>query len=158
MLLTALLVGVSSIVYAQRGNGNRQFYGNGPGYFCDNIPNLTADQQTKIDQLRTTHWKAMLNSRNQLAEKSVQLQTLRTADKPDIGAINKVIDQMSAIRTSMQKSREQHFQDVRTLLTDDQRVYFDNAVNRAGNGLGYGRGNGRAGGAGFGGGRCMRSW
>lgn len=166
MLLVVALLSVSTNIFAQRGygngngQGNRQFNGNGQGYFCDNIPNLTTDQQTKIEKQRTAQWKEMQNYRNQLAEKRTRLQTLRSADNADMNAINKTIDEMSAIQTSMRKNREQHLQDVRNLLTDDQRVYFDNSNRGRGNGQGYGRGNGqgRGNGKGRGNGPCKRNW
>ncbi len=143
MLLIAMLLSVNTNVLAQKGYGNGQGIGNGPGFFCNNIPNLTADQQTKIDELRITHLKEMQNSRNQLAEKQARLQTLRTADKADMNTLNKTIDEIGVIRTSMQKNREEHLQDVRNLLTDDQKVYFDNFKRGRGYGQSYCRGNGQ---------------
>ncbi|MEA3450854.1 MAG: Spy/CpxP family protein refolding chaperone [Bacteroidota bacterium] len=155
MLFIAMLFSVNT--FAQRGNGYGNGNGYGQGYFCNNIPNLTTDQQTKITNLRTGHWKQMQASRNQLAVKNANLQTLRSSG--DINAINKTIDEMSVIRTNMQKNREQHFQDVRSILNADQQVYFDNFNSRRGNGRGYGRGNGRGYGRGNGRGRCGgRGW
>ncbi len=158
VLLIVMLFNVNA--FAQRGYGRAG--GNGQGYFCNNIPNLTADQQTKITSMRTAHWKKMQESRNLLALKRAKLQTLRSSG--DINAINKIIDDMSAIRTKMQKNREQHFQNVRNILNEDQKIYFDNfsrgkgrycsfgRAYGAGNGTGYGQGYGR------GRGRCGRSW
>ncbi len=154
MLFIAMLFSVNT--FAQRGNGygNRQGNNNGQSSFCSNIPNLTADQQTKITNLRTAHWKQKQTNQNLLAVKNANLQTLRSTG--DINAINKTIDEMSVIRTNMQKNREKHFQAIRSILNADQQVYFDN-FNRGngncqgkgrgrGNGQGYGRGNGRCGG------------
>ncbi len=154
LLFVAMLFGANT--FAQRGNGwgNGQGNGYGQGSFCNNIPNLSTEQQTKISDLRTAHWKKMQDSRNQLAVKSANLQTLRSTG--DLNAINKTIDEMGAIRTNMQKNREQHFQDVRSLLNADQKVYFDSFNRGRGNcqayGRGYGRGNGQGFGRGFG--RC----
>jgi len=157
VLFIAMLFSVNT--FAQRGNGWGN--GNGQGYFCNNIPNLKTDQQTKITNLRTAHWKQMQASRNQLAVKSANLRTLRS--KGDVNAINKAIDEMSVIRTNMQKNREQHFQDVRSILNADQQVYFDNFNSRRGNGQCYSRGNGQGYGRGYGrgnrNGRCGgRGW
>jgi Spy/CpxP family protein refolding chaperone len=165
MLLAAVLLSLNTNVFAQTGygNGNGQGNGNSQGYFCDNIPNLTTDQQTKIEKQRTTQWKEMQNYRNQLNEKRARLQTLRSVDNADMSTINKTIDEIGVIQTSMQKKREQHFQDVRNLLTDDQRVYFDNFHSGRGNGQGRGngycRGNGqgRGNGSGRGKGNCRRN-
>ena len=93
MLLIALLLSVNTNIFAQRGQGYGpgngqgdgqgygQFNGNGQGAFCNSIPNLTTDQQEKIDKLRTTHWKEMQKYSNQLGEKRARLQTLRSATK-----------------------------------------------------------------------------
>jgi len=162
MLFIAMLCSVSADVFAQRGYGQgygqRQGYGQGlqTGYFCNNIPNLTADQQTKITELRTSHWKERQNFSNQLAEKGVRLQILRSADNIDMNAINKSIDEIGVIQTGMMKNQEQHFQTVRAMLTDDQKVYYNNFNRGRGNGQGYG--NGRGYGRGRGSGRCFRSW
>lgn len=166
MLFIAMLFSVSADVFAQRGygqgygqrQGNGQGYGQGfqTGYFCNNIPNLTADQQTKITDLRTVHLKERQNFSNQLAEKGVRLQILRSADNADMNTINKSIDELGVIQTSMMKNKEQHFQSVRALLTDNQKVYYNNFNRGRGNGQGYGYGNGY--GRGRGSGRCLRSW
>jgi Spy/CpxP family protein refolding chaperone len=67
----------------------------------------------------------MLKFRNQMGEKSAQLQTLRTAEKADMNAINKTIDEIGLIKTQMMKERENHLQQVRGVLTDSQRTQFD---------------------------------
>ncbi len=159
-LTLAIVLLSSGNINAQRGYGWGNGQGNGPGYYCNNIPDLTADQKNEITSLRTAHLKKMQNYRNRLAEKRVKLQTLRTAENVDMKAVNRTIDEMSKIRTDMQKDREQHFQNVRKILTADQRVYFDNTRSGRAYGAGYGRCGGRGFGAGYGGrgyGRC-RAW
>ncbi len=139
-----IVAAITTDVIAQRGYGRGYGAMNnaGWGYFCNNIPNLTQEQQTKLDALRTAHWKDVQGSRNLLAEKAAHLRTLRTSDNVDMKEVNKTIDEMGAIRSKMQKSREKHIQDVRSMLTDEQRVYFDNFQGNRGQGFGYGRGNG----------------
>ena len=146
ILFAVLLAFTSFEATAQRGYGQ----GAGQGYYCNNIPDLTADQKAKITDIRTTHLKKMQTYRNQLAEKRVKLQTLRTSDNVDMKAVDRIIDEMGKIRTEMQKDREQHFQNVRKILTADQRVYFDNNKRGFGYGYGYGAGRGRCGGRAYG--------
>ncbi len=166
MLILAVLLSVNINAFGQKGNGggsgngNRQGMANGQGT-CSNIPNLTADQKTKIEGFRTTHLKGQQKNGNVLAEKRARLQTLRTADNVDLKAVNKTIDEMSVLRTNMAKSREKHLQDVRNLLTAEQKLYFDNSGRgkgkgnvRGSNGQGRGTGNGK--GQGRGQGRCKR--
>ncbi len=157
VLLIAAMISFTSNIFAQGyGRGYGRMNGAGTGYYCSNIPNLTQEQQTKLETLRAEHWKNVQNDRNLLAEKAAHLRTLRTAEKTDMKAIDKTIDEMSVIRTKMQKSREKHIQDVRKILTDEQKVYFDNFRGRRGQcrfGRGYGNGTGRGMAAGRGYGR-----
>ncbi|MCF6240543.1 MAG: Spy/CpxP family protein refolding chaperone [Bacteroidales bacterium] len=139
MLILAMLTSLD--ISAQRNQGFAGNY-NQAFYRCNSIPNLTAEQQTKITDLRTAHLKKMQDYRNQLAEKSVRLQTLRTAENADMKEINRIIDEIGVLRTEMMKRREQHFQNVRSLLTNEQKVFFDSFKSR-GRGMGYGMGYGR---------------
>ena len=90
-----------------------------------NIPNLTPDQQKKIYDLRVAHIKAVTPLRNQLAEKYAHLKTLESAEKPDLNAINKTIDEIVSIKGQLMKSRAAHRADVSALLTDEQKVFFN---------------------------------
>ncbi len=138
MLFIAILFSINTNVLAQRGSGNGNGNGNGQGsgrgngtgYISENIPNLTTDQETKINGLRNSYSKEMQNYNNQLAEKRA----------------NGTSSEISAIEKNMQNSKEKHSQQVRNLLTTDQKVYFDN-MNQ-GNGQGYGNGQGRGNGNG----------
>ena len=149
IVFIALMLIVNTNIFAQRGNGmgngqgnrNGQGYGqaNQNSYIVSNIPNLTADQKTKLDVLRSTHFETMQNYSNQLRLN------------------NKTAEERNTISINMQNSREKHLQDVRGLLTTDQKMAFDKLNleqnsrqnfgsrkgNRRGNGNGQGRGNGR---------------
>ncbi len=105
------------------------------------IPNLTDDQEAKIAELRTKHLKEVTPLKNELNEKRARLQTLETADKPDMNAINKTIDEISAIRANIQKKGAAHRAEVASLLNEDQRAEF-NARHASRKG---GKGNGRMG-------------
>lgn len=142
MLFIAILVGNSTNTFAQCGNGNWGYANgqeNGQGYYCNNIPNLTTDQQNKIGKLATACLNEIQSLRNELLEKKAHLQTLRTTDKVDLVSINKTIDEISVIQTNMNKKREQYFQEVRGLLTNDQKAVFDTNGNGCCNGNGNGR-------------------
>lgn len=107
------------------------------------IPNLTEDQKTKIGELRTKHMKEVQQLKNQVAENRAHYKTLMTADKPDMDAINKNIDELSKMRGEMMKKNAAHQQSIRALLNDEQRLFFD--AHRGGKrmrGMGMGPGNG----------------
>ena len=123
--------------------------------FVDQIPDLKQEQKDKIITLHTTLLKEILPLENQILEKEAHLRTLTTAEKTDMKAINKTIDEISALRGNIQKKRMKFLMDSRSLLTEDQRVIFDrirlrgmNKGNRAG--YGYGRGPGKGQGVGRG--------
>lgn len=104
------------------------------------IPNLTADQKTKIDALRTKHQKEVTPLRNELAEKQAHLNSLESAEKVDKDAINKTIDEITALQSKIMKLRVNHRLEVSALLTDDQKVYFN---SHHGDGMGMGKGKGK---------------
>lgn len=113
------------------------------------IPNLTTEQRTKIQDLRTKHLKDVTPLRNELREKKAHLITLESADKPDINAINKTIDEITTLNSKMMKLRASHRMEVASLLTDEQKLFFNTHQGKMGrgnkgNGMGMGprRGNG----------------
>lgn len=136
IVLTGLLM-ISTVALGQRGRSMR-----GPGRIandrsmhqpCQWIPNLTDQQQEQIQALRTDQVKEMTDYRNQLNEKRARLRTLETKDDPNMEAINQVIGEMGAIRTTMQKARASHRQEVRKLLNEEQRAFYDSRRMRRGN-------------------------
>lgn len=169
-LVLIVLMGFGTDVLAQRGsgqgngqrNGDGQGNGNGQGYAfrdCQNMPNLTDAQKTSIQKLQITQQKEMLQHRNELRELQAKLNTQRSADNENMTEINKMVDEISAVKNTQMKQREAHKQEIRKLLTDDQKVMFDTRQsrqnrkgnrggkgkrgNRNGNGDGNGNGQGR---------------
>ncbi len=113
------------------GNGRGQGYGNGCGqqYRCRQAMkerlNLTSEQEASIKDSRVAHLQEMRAYKNQLMEKRARLQTLQSADNPDMNAINTEIDAVGNTWTAMQKTRAAHLQEVRKILNKEQRVIFD---------------------------------
>jgi len=121
--------------------GKRAF-GNhtGPGFRGERdhrcmIPDLTEDQKEKIKDI---HLKAMEESKvftDQLREQRAKHQTLVTAESPDMKAIEKSLEKMSELKLELQKIRAEKHQEIRTLLTKEQLLIFDQkGMGRAGNG------------------------
>ncbi len=108
--------------------GNRPFEDNQPQFekgMQHRIPNLTTDQETKLNDLRTKHLKEVTPLRNELQEKRARLNTLQSSEKPDMAAINKLIDEMGSLKTNLMKKQAAHRNEVSQILTDEQRVYFN---------------------------------
>lgn len=143
VLVAAALMIIGTNSFAQRG---RNFENRGDGFrrmeFCERIPDLTNDQQAKIEDLRLDHLKEMNGYRNQMNEFRAKKRTLMAADGSNMNEINTVIDQMTDVHNKMMKASANHRRNVRGTLTEDQKVYFD-AMPRYGHGKG--RGHGRAG-------------
>jgi len=91
----------------------------------NNIPNLTDEQNAKIKDLHLSHYKETLPLRNQLGELKAKQHTLVTADKPDMKAIDSNIDEITKLMNQLMKSRAAYHQQIRALLTDEQKIWFD---------------------------------
>jgi len=122
LVLTVVLFSFGTQVNAQRYQGKN--FKNNQNHEC-RVPDLTDAQKSKIEVLRTKQLKEATTHKTLMAEKRTHLNTLRIADKPNMNAINKTIDEMGALRTKHLKNKEAHRQAVRALLTDKQKVYFD---------------------------------
>lgn len=109
--------------YAQRGNrGNRM---NRAATCYQDIPNLTENQSQQIQELRTTHLNTMAELRQERRS---------TTDW----------DQKSAVREQMLQKQESHKNQVRALLNDEQKSWFDANYQKYQNNR-AGRGNGNCG-------------
>jgi len=89
------------------------------------LPDITEAQTKELKALNTKHIKNMMSFKNQLAEKKARLNTLSTADKADMNAINAVVDEIGTLKTKMMKEKVAFQQSVRKVLTEDQRLIFD---------------------------------
>ncbi|MCF6365428.1 MAG: Spy/CpxP family protein refolding chaperone [Bacteroidales bacterium] len=120
-MIIAILIFVSGSMFAQGPNSKHGNRGNG----FMNIPDLTEAQKTKLTEMRTANMKEMLPLRNELKEKQARLNTISTGDNVNMKEVNKTIDEIGILKTTMAKKRAAHRQGVRKILTDDQKVFFD---------------------------------
>ncbi len=97
-----------------------------------NYLNLSDEQKTQMDKMRLNHQKEMLPLKNLLEEKKARMNSLKTAEKADLKAINALIDEISVIKTQMAKSKAAHHQEIRNVLTEEQRLNFDMHTPRRG--------------------------
>ena len=113
------LMGLQAQQRGQNGQGNRQHSER------SGIPDLTAEQKEQMQAFRLDVQKNSLPIKNELGENRAKMNTLITTDKPDMKAIDKLIDENAELMASLMKIKAQNHQKVRSLLTDDQRVVFD---------------------------------
>ena len=104
-----------------------------PDGFATPMQNLDDKQREELKKMRTQQIKERTQMRNQLREKRAKLESLQTADKPDMKEVNKVIDEIAAIQAQEMKTQAANRQKIRSLLTDEQRVLFDARGDNRGN-------------------------
>ncbi|MGM0498474.1 MAG: Spy/CpxP family protein refolding chaperone [Bacteroidota bacterium] len=155
IFLTGIMMIATISSFAQRGQSqkgqgmkkNMQMHQN-----CfSNIPDLTEEQENQIEEIKISHMKEMKEYYNKLNEKRARLRTLQTKDNPDMDEINSEIEEMEEIRTEKHKARAKHHQEVRSLLNEEQKVYFDKHKMKMNKGMHHKnmkKGKGRYGGCG----------
>ena len=116
----------------EKGEGMKECHPQG----CCGISDLTAEQQKQIDALKLNLMKECINIKNQIEEKKAHLITVSSGDNVDMTAVNKTIDELFALKAELVKKHETFKQEVRKLLTADQKVIFDlNQAKHKGKGL-----------------------
>lgn len=145
MLLVAFIMIGSQTVFAQE---KETAHNCDKGECVKGITDLTDVQKQKIDGLCLAHKKEMTSIKNQINEKRAHLKTLQAADKADMTAINKTIDEISALNADLMKKGAANKQSIRDLLTEKQKITFDaNAGKHGGAGCSHGGGDAKCGGA-----------
>jgi Spy/CpxP family protein refolding chaperone len=124
IIFASVLLSTNSL-FAQHPMEHKTGNGEGSNKEMHGIPNLTEEQKTKIKDIHLALSKEIQPLRNRLGELKAKQRTLTTSDKPDMGAINTNIDEITKTTNQLMKSRAAHHQQVRALLTDEQKVWFD---------------------------------
>lgn len=92
---------------------------------------LSEDQKEKIKGIMLEGKQESLPLENQLREKRARLRTLSSGDTYDVAALNKVVDEMSALQASIKKIHIAKKGEIRALLNDEQKIKFDTMPDRA---------------------------
>ncbi len=126
-ILLLLVVGMTSTTIAQRTELpadhpkiTKENFQKGP-----RIPDLSEEQEAKLADIHLNMMKEALPVKNLIKEKEARLNTLKTAEKADLAAINKSIDEISKLKADLAKKHAAKEQEIRKLLTDKQRIFFD---------------------------------
>lgn len=93
---------------------------------------FTDEQKAKIKEIHMTSYKEIKALHNQMGELKAKQRTLTTADKPDINAINANIDDISKVQNKLMKIKASSHQQIRALLTDEQKMIFDSKMEHKG--------------------------
>lgn len=89
------------------------------------IPGLTEDQISKIKDLHLQLARASQPIKNRLGELRAREKTLTTAENADIKAIEANIDEITKTENQLMKLKASNHQQIRAILTPDQRLAFD---------------------------------
>jgi Spy/CpxP family protein refolding chaperone len=89
------------------------------------IPGLTDEQKSKIDELTVPHMQTMNTYMAELEKLEAELKVLEIADNPDLKLVYAKIDEISAMQNKIEKERSKHHLAIRALLTPEQKVAFD---------------------------------
>ncbi|MEP0367083.1 MAG: periplasmic heavy metal sensor [Cyclobacteriaceae bacterium] len=106
---------------------------------------LTPEQMAKFEDMRVAHYKEVQPVQNQLKEKRASLRSLVTADKLDQKKIDQRINEIGNLETALLKAKTNHQIAIRAMLTDKQKMIFDQSHTRMKKG---GQGSGKKGGRG----------
>ncbi|RMH64459.1 MAG: periplasmic heavy metal sensor, partial [Calditrichaeota bacterium] len=75
--------------------------------------------------IRLDGMKQTMPLRNKIQELRAQLHTLQTKEAVNLKKVNALIDQIGDLKTQIMKIRAAHRQQIRALLTEEQRIIFD---------------------------------
>ncbi len=90
--------------------------------------NLTAEQETQLDKLRLEHQKEVTLVRSEIHNLNAAYRLMVIDDGVSEAKLKKQIAAISAKREALALKRAQHQRKVRSLLTDEQKVKFDQHV------------------------------
>ncbi|MCI0515335.1 periplasmic heavy metal sensor [candidate division KSB1 bacterium] len=116
LILTSLSLAQPPRLFKFMGHKGRP----GPG-----LPNLTAEQETKIKSLRLDLEKELTPLQLKVRKMRIELQELMIVDQPNLNQINSKLDDISKQRLEIAKKFIKHRLAVRELLTAEQRIMFD---------------------------------
>jgi Spy/CpxP family protein refolding chaperone len=129
-LIAAILF--AGMTYAQRGEfrgqrGNFQDRREIVKEFRQQNPEagLTQAQREQLKNQRIEAEKKIKPFQDELRELRAKHQTLVTADKPDLKAIENSLEKLANVQLSMAKIRAAQHQEIRAQLNDEQRLIFD---------------------------------
>lgn len=90
--------------------------------------NLNADQQKKIDALRLDFQKKILPLRDEVQALRTSYKLMTIDDKVSEGKLKAQLQKLSAKRQEIALLRAKHMRQVRSILTEEQKLKFDQHV------------------------------
>ncbi len=123
-LIALLLFGGIGTAFAWGSPQNRgvlpKAYGIASGYFDGVDLNLSEEQVKKLQDLSLKYQKEMLELRNALQVKQLELRTLLLSKEPDQDKINSMVEEIGKLRTDIQKKALDYQIQMRKIFTPEQ--------------------------------------
>ena len=94
----------------------------------NDIPHITEEQKSKIKTIRIERKEKSKALVEQIKGKNKELSVLMKADRADLNAINRKIDEIGQLNTQLKKHEASKTQEIRTLLDTEQRKYYDENI------------------------------
>jgi Spy/CpxP family protein refolding chaperone len=116
-------------------------YGMGPGYGTPAIPNLTAEQSSKIQALQKAHLDEIAPLQQDLYNKRTELRSLWLTQNPDQAAITAKQKEALNLQSTLQEKSTNLRLEIRKVLTPEQQAQ----LAAVGPGMGFGHGMGKMG-------------
>lgn len=104
---------------------------------CQSKLNLSAEQKEELQKMRLDFQKEMLPLKTELQTKRLEFRKLRL-ENAETEKINAKIDEIAQVRAKLKKKAYAHHQEVREILTEEQKKIFDNACAHFGTHMGSG--------------------
>lgn len=86
---------------------------------------LSDEQKTQMKELRANLKKELAPLKAQIMAKGAETGKISASDNPDMAAIAKLVDEISALEKKAMLSRYENMIKVRSLLTPEQKAAFD---------------------------------
>lgn len=135
MVLASILVTLQLGVNAQKFNRGQRDADNRPRQDMQKmnkgqmdatcLPGLTDEQKEKAKTFKVEFLKKITPYQDQIAEKRAHVRSLSNQENPEMDKINSTIDEISDLRAEIMKAKAAHHQDIRNILTEEQRILFD---------------------------------
>ncbi|MDZ7778141.1 MAG: Spy/CpxP family protein refolding chaperone [Bacteroidales bacterium] len=131
-----ILLGITITSFAQRGQGQKRgTMSEGPYQGECVIPDLTEEQQQQIKTLRMNNNSQMQDYQAERRILRAELDALTRGSSYDTKAATKKIDAITSLKNKMMKQRMEHRDEIRELLTDEQKMIFDQRKAKRGKGF-----------------------
>lgn len=122
-LVLVLGVATSVVMAGPYGAGyGRAIYGPAAGYGLPPIPNLTAEQSSKIQALQRAHLNEIAPLQQQLFAKRTELRSLWLNPKPDQAKISALQKEILNLQSRITEKATNLRLEIRNLLTPEQQT------------------------------------